>query len=152
MHSIIPWHSGLISVALKSRGDGRLDITRFSVGGPGQVDMADKRQNQYSIVLFGKSGVGKSSLALYFVQEKGGHPDDDQLRYSEIDPTIEDSFRKQCVVDDETCLLDITDTAGAHEFEAMWMSRIEQMALPGGFMLVFDFTWRDSFHILVRSR
>jgi GTPase KRas protein len=113
--------------------------------------MAHKRHNEYSIALFGEGGVGKSSLVLYFVQEKGGHPDDDQLRYSQLDPTIEDSYRKQCVVDDEPCLLDILDTAGAYEYEAMWMSYIEKMALPGGFILVFSFTSAQSFHRLVRS-
>ena len=40
----------------------------------------------------------------------------------EYDPTIEDSYRKQVVIDGETCLLDILDTAGqevspAHEYE-----------------------------------
>ena len=30
----------------------------------------------------------------------------------EYDPTIEDSYRKQCVIDDEVAVLDILDTAG----------------------------------------
>ena len=30
----------------------------------------------------------------------------------EYDPTIEDSYRKQCVIDEEVALLDILDTAG----------------------------------------
>lgn len=34
----------------------------------------------------------------------------------EYDPTIEDSYRKQVVVDAETCLLDILDTAGQEEY------------------------------------
>ena len=29
-----------------------------------------------------------------------------------MDPTIEDSYRKQCVIDDEVAVLDILDTAG----------------------------------------
>lgn len=37
----------------------------------------------------------------------------------EYDPTIEDSYRKQVVIDGETCLLDILDTAGQEEYSAM---------------------------------
>jgi len=35
------------------------------------------------------------------------------------DPTIEDSYRKQCFIDDEVALLDVLDTAGQEEFGAM---------------------------------
>lgn len=34
----------------------------------------------------------------------------------EYDPTIEDSYRKQCTVDDEVVLLDVLDTAGQEEY------------------------------------
>jgi GTPase SAR1 family protein len=37
----------------------------------------------------------------------------------QTDPTIEDSYRKQVVIDDETALLDILDTAGQEEFSSM---------------------------------
>ena len=37
----------------------------------------------------------------------------------EYDPTIEDSYRKQVVIDRETCLLDILDTAGQNKYSAM---------------------------------
>lgn len=41
----------------------------------------------------------------------------------EYDPTIEDSYRKQVVIDGETCLLDILDTAGQEEYSAMrWVT------------------------------
>ena len=40
----------------------------------------------------------------------------------EYDPTIEDSYRKQVVIDGETCLLDILDTAGQEEYRwVVWM-------------------------------
>ncbi len=40
----------------------------------------------------------------------------------EYDPTIEDSYRKQVVIDGETCLLDILDTAGQEEYRWVeWM-------------------------------
>ena len=35
------------------------------------------------------------------------------------DPTIEDSYRKQCFIDDEVALLDVLDTAGQEEYGAM---------------------------------
>lgn len=37
----------------------------------------------------------------------------------EYDPTIEDSYRKQVVIDGETCLLDILDTAGQEEYRSV---------------------------------
>ena len=46
----------------------------------------------------------------------------------EYDPTIEDSYRKQVVIDGETCLLDILDTAGqevAHILHHMLMLAIK---------------------------
>jgi GTPase KRas protein len=69
-------------------------------------------------------GVGKSALTIQFIQ---AHFVD------EYDPTIEgrfmlqdrqtkanfispDSYRKQCVVDEETALLDVLDTAGQEEY------------------------------------
>ena len=37
----------------------------------------------------------------------------------EYDPTIEDSYRKQCIIDDEVAVLDILDTAG-QEVHTAW--------------------------------
>lgn len=34
----------------------------------------------------------------------------------EYDPTIEDSYRKQCIIDEEVALLDVLDTAGQEEY------------------------------------
>ena len=58
------------------------------------------------------------------------------------DPTIEDSYTKQTVVDDETVRLDILDTAGQDEYSAM---RDQYMRTGQGFMLVFDLTTRATF-------
>ena len=35
---------------------------------------------------------------------------------TDYDPTIEDSYTKQCVIDDQVARLDILDTAGQEEF------------------------------------
>jgi GTPase KRas protein len=37
----------------------------------------------------------------------------------EYDPTIEDSYRKNTVVDDTPAVLDILDTAGQEEYASM---------------------------------
>ena len=39
--------------------------------------------------------------------------------HDRYDPTIEDSYRKQCTIDDELALLDVLDTAGQEEYSAM---------------------------------
>jgi GTPase KRas protein len=59
-----------------------------------------------------------------------------------LDPTIEDSYRKQVTIDDETCLLDILDTAGQEEYSAM---RDQYMRTGEGFLLVYAITSRSSF-------
>jgi len=60
----------------------------------------------------------------------------------EYDPTIEDSYRKQCVIDDEVALLDVLDTAGQEEYSAM---REQYMRTGEGFLLVYSITSRTSF-------
>jgi len=88
---------------------------------------------QYKLVVVGGGGVGKSALTIQFIQ---GHFVDD------YDPTIEDSYRKQCVIDDEVALLDVLDTAGQEEYHAM---REQYMRTGEGFLLVYSITSRNSF-------
>lgn len=47
---------------------------------------------------------------------------------------MQDSYRKQVVIDGETCLLDILDTAGQEEYSAM---RDQYMRTGEGFLCVF---------------
>jgi len=56
--------------------------------------------------------------------------------------TLLDSYRKQCMVDDETALLDVLDTAGQEEYSAM---REQYMRKGEGFLLVYSITSRQSF-------
>jgi len=70
-------------------------------------------------------GVGKSALTIQLIQNHF---------VDEYDPTIEDTYRKQVVIDGETCLLDILDTAGQEEYSAM---RDQYMRTGEGFLLVF---------------
>lgn len=64
----------------------------------------------YKMVIVGGGGVGKSALTIQLVQNHF---------VDEYDPTIEDSYMKQVTMDDETCLLDILDTAGQEEYSAL---------------------------------
>ncbi|KAF7495709.1 GTPase -like protein [Sarcoptes scabiei] len=80
---------------------------------------------EYKLVVVGAGGVGKSALTIQLIQNHF---------VDEYDPTIEDSYRKQVVIDDETCLLDILDTAGQEEYSAM---RDQYMRTGEGFLLVF---------------
>jgi len=85
------------------------------------------------ICVLGDGGVGKTALTIqlcsnHFVEE--------------YDPTIEDSYRKQVVIDDKVTMLEILDTAGQEEFTALrdqWIRDCE------GFVIVYAITMRRSF-------
>ena len=53
-----------------------------------------------------------------------------------------DSYRKQCIVDEEVALLDVLDTAGQEEYSAM---REQYMRTGEGFLLAYSITSRESF-------
>ena len=79
----------------------------------------------YKIAVVGAGGVGKSALTIQLIQNQF---------VPAYDPTIEDSYKKQVVIDKETCFLDILDTAGQEEFQAM---RDQYMREREGFLIVF---------------
>uniref|UniRef100_A0A3Q4BBL0 GTPase KRas n=1 Tax=Mola mola TaxID=94237 RepID=A0A3Q4BBL0_MOLML len=88
---------------------------------------------EYKLVVVGAGGVGKSALTIQLIQNHF---------VDEYDPTIEDSYRKQVVIDGETCLLDILDTAGQEEYSAM---RDQYMRTGEGFLCVFAINNNKSF-------
>ncbi|KAK5619384.1 hypothetical protein CRENBAI_011936 [Crenichthys baileyi] len=88
---------------------------------------------EYKLVVVGAGGVGKSALTIQLIQNHF---------VDEYDPTIEDSYRKQVVIDGETCLLDILDTAGQEEYSAM---RDQYMRTGEGFLCVFAINNYKSF-------
>ncbi|KAF6722626.1 Ras-related protein R-Ras2 [Oryzias melastigma] len=90
-------------------------------------------QEKYRLVVVGGGGVGKSALTIQFIQS---------YFVTDYDPTIEDSYTKQCVIDERAARLDILDTAGQEEFGAM---REQYMRTGEGFLLVFSVTDRGSF-------
>ncbi|KAL9984172.1 hypothetical protein ACROYT_G006439 [Oculina patagonica] len=100
---------------------------------PGDAD------KQYKLVVVGGGGVGKSALTIQFIQSHF---------VSDYDPTIEDSYRKQCVIDEKVAHLDILDTAGQEEFSAM---REQYMRNGEGFLLVFSVVDRSSFEEVRRT-
>jgi len=88
---------------------------------------------EYKLVVLGGGGVGKSALTIRLVTDNF---------LDEYDPTIEDSYRKQVMIDDETALLDILDTAGQEEFSSM---QDQWMRDGKGFLLVYNITSRPTF-------
>jgi GTPase KRas protein len=88
---------------------------------------------EYKLVIVGGKDTGKCQLSIQFVQSHF---------VDEYDPTIEDSYRKQVVIDDEIALLDILDTAGQEEYSAM---REQYMRTGEGFLLVYSIASRRSF-------
>lgn len=88
---------------------------------------------EYKVVVVGGGGVGKSAITIQLIQNHF---------IDEYDPTIEDSYRKQVTIDDETCLLDILDTAGQEEYSAM---RDQYMRSGEGFLCMYSITSRSSF-------
>ncbi|EZA51776.1 GTP-binding protein Rit2 [Ooceraea biroi] len=98
------------------------------------------RLRVYKIVVLGDGGVGKSAVTLQFVSHRF-------LDYH--DPTIEDSYQKQVVIDGEAALLDILDTAGQVEFTAM---REQYMRCGEGFMICYSVTDRHSFQEIMEYR
>jgi len=90
----------------------------------------------YKLVILGEGGVGKSALTIQLTQNHF---------ITEYDPTIENSYRKQVNIDDETCMLDILDTAGQEEYSAM---RDQYIRSGQGFIIVYSITSKPSFENL----
>ncbi|KAH9974824.1 24 kDa ras-like protein [Russula compacta] len=92
--------------------------------------------HEYKLVVIGSGGVGKSALTIQFMHNHF---------VEDYDPTIEDLYRKQCVIEGEDTLVDVLDTAGQEEFSAM---RGHYMLDGDGFLLVYSVTERNSFNVI----
>eukprot|EP01115_Flamella_aegyptia_P007076 TRINITY_DN2948_c0_g1_i1.p1 TRINITY_DN2948_c0_g1~~TRINITY_DN2948_c0_g1_i1.p1 ORF type:complete len:198 (+),score=89.06 TRINITY_DN2948_c0_g1_i1:49-642(+) len=90
----------------------------------------------YKLVILGEGGVGKSALTIQLTQNHF---------ITEYDPTIENSYRKQVNIDEETCMLDILDTAGQEEYSAM---RDQYIRSGQGFVIVYSITSKSTFDTL----
>jgi len=84
-------------------------------------------------VVMGGGGVGKSALTIRLCSD---------TFHTDYDPTIEDSYRKQVLIDTDPVQLDILDTAGQDEFSSMQ----DQWIRDGqGFLLVYSIVSRPTF-------
>ncbi|XP_023027691.1 GTP-binding protein Rit1 [Leptinotarsa decemlineata] len=116
----------------RSGKDLEIDTDR-PIAGVSTQDKSRTGHRVYKIVVLGDGGVGKSAVTLQFVSHSF-------LDYH--DPTIEDSYQQQAVIDGEPALLDILDTAGQIEFTAM---RDQYMRCGEGFLICYSVTDRHSF-------
>ncbi|CAF1122923.1 unnamed protein product [Rotaria sordida] len=85
-----------------------------------------KDKPTYKIIVLGSGGVGKSAITIQFVKS---------FFFSDYDPTIEDSYVKQCLIDNQIVQLEILDSAGQEEFKPM---REQYIRVGEGFLLVFS--------------
>ncbi|CAH0552153.1 unnamed protein product [Brassicogethes aeneus] len=124
----------------KSAKESEIDIDRPIAGASSNQDKTRSGVRVYKIVVLGDGGVGKSAVTLQFVSHSF-------LDYH--DPTIEDSYQQQAVIDGEPALLDILDTAGQVEFTAM---RDQYMRCGEGFLICYSVTDRHSFQEALEYR
>jgi len=94
---------------------------------------AEAAELEYKIVVLGAGGVGKSALTIRLVTDNF---------LEEYDPTIEDSYRKSAVIDNQNAMMDILDTAGQEEFSSM---QDQWMREGKGFLLVYTVTNKATF-------
>ena len=106
--------------------------------------------NLHKLVVLGDGGVGKTALTIQVLPNPcrcafATH------RFFQLclnhfvetyDPTIEDSYRKQVVIDGQSCMLEVLDTAGQEEYTAL---RDQWIRDGEGFVLVYSITSRSSF-------
>lgn len=92
----------------------------------------------YKLVVLGDGGVGKTALTIQLCL---------QHFVETYDPTIEDSYRKQAVIDDQACMLEVLDTAGQEEYTAL---RDQWIRDGEGFILVYSVSSRSSFSRIKR--
>ncbi|XXH03406.1 overproduction-induced pheromone-resistant [Hypoxylon texense] len=110
----------------------------------------------YKLVVLGDGGVGKTALTIqlclqHFVETRlrarERDPEQAANSFGQYDPTIEDSYRKQVVIDGQACMLEVLDTAGQEEYTAL---RDQWIRDGEGFVLVYSISSRSSFSRIKR--
>ncbi|KAJ6519476.1 ras protein [Mycena sanguinolenta] len=89
--------------------------------------------DQWTVAVLGDGGVGKTALAVQFTLN---------CFVETYDPTIEDAYRKQFVVDNRMCFVEVIDTAGQEEYATL---RDQWVREGQGFILVYSIASRSTF-------
>ena len=85
------------------------------------------------ICLLGEGGVGKSTLSIFYRTRRF---------VEDYDPTIEDSFIEQKIIDEKFIVLEVLDTGGSEYYEILrenWVTWAE------AFVMIYSSTKRDTF-------
>ncbi|KAK7064529.1 ras protein [Favolaschia claudopus] len=90
--------------------------------------------DQWTVAVLGDGGVGKTALAVQFTLNC--------FVGETYDPTIEDAYRKQFVVDNRMCFVEVIDTAGQEEYATL---RDQWVREGQGFILVYSIASRSTF-------
>eukprot|EP01111_Echinosteliopsis_oligospora_P012994 TRINITY_DN4552_c1_g1_i2.p1 TRINITY_DN4552_c1_g1~~TRINITY_DN4552_c1_g1_i2.p1 ORF type:complete len:195 (-),score=31.67 TRINITY_DN4552_c1_g1_i2:56-640(-) len=87
----------------------------------------------YKLLVLGIAGVGKSTLTVQYIRNEF---------VESYNPTVEESYVKNVVVDGREIILDILDIAGVDDFSA-----VRQLSMKSGhaFMIVYSVIDRQSF-------
>ena len=97
----------------------------------------DNHQNneelEYTIVMLGSGGVGKSAFTVMLVSNYF-------IQY--YDPTIEDSYKTEMIINDQNVTINILDTAGQEEYLAL---RDQYIRNGDGFVILYSITSNSSF-------
>ncbi|SJL05912.1 related to small G-protein Ras2 [Armillaria ostoyae] len=106
--------------------------------------------DNWRVAVLGDGGVGKTALAVQFtlncfvgafltcrLVSLNSH-----LPIETYDPTIEDAYRKQLIVDNRMCFVEVIDTAGQEEYATL---RDQWVREGQGFILVYSIASRSTF-------
>ncbi|KAJ7077191.1 ras protein [Mycena epipterygia] len=92
--------------------------------------------DQWRIILLGDTEAGKTALAVQFTLN---------CFVTSYDPTLEEGYRKQFIVDNDPCFIEVCDTAGHEEYTTL---RDQWIREGQGFFLMYSVTSRASFNQL----
>jgi len=90
----------------------------------------------WRVAILGDGGVGKTALAVQFTLN---------CYVETYDPTIEEAYRKQFMVDNQMCFIEVIDTTGQEEYATL---RDQWVREGQGFILLYSVTSRPTFERL----